>query len=235
MADYPSIAVLPFANLSGDPRQDSTAEALTEDLITTLSKVGWLYVATRASSFACKGPASETLQIARKLGVRYLLEGSIRHTTSHERVNVRLVDTLADRQIWAEIYERDGTQPIPLREAICNKVAAAIEPQIYVAEHFRAQRKSEVNLSAWECIVRALPLMNSRNRQDLAAAQLFLQRAISIDPQSAHAHALLSIMTTLRVHMSWAPRRTVVAPALSLARKALTLNPDEPWAHAALG
>lgn len=233
--EYPSIAVIPFANLSGDSSQDSLGDGLTEDLITALAKVSWLYVATRTSCFACKGQSLGTSHLARKLGVRYLLEGSIRRLSGRIRVTVQLVDGFAEHQIWAERYDLDGAVNFKLYDRICEKILIAVEPNLYLAEHFRAQKKSATQLNAWECVVRALSLMNTRDKTKVAAAHELLQKALSIDPTSVQNHALLSIVTTLRVHMSWADRSDVIPAALAAARAALALNPDEPWAHAALG
>ena len=235
LADHPTIAVLPFANISGDPTLESLADGMTEELITALSKVGWLYVATRASSFACKGQVFGAAQVARKLGVRYLLAGALRQEVGRRRITVQLIDAIADHQIWAERYDRDFIDRLAVQDEICEHVVAAIEPQLYIAEQVRVQRKSLANLNGWECIVRALSLMNSRDRKNVALAQALLRKAVSIDPNSAQGHSLLSIATTLRVHMSWADRQTVIPAALASAHKALSLNPDEPWAHAALG
>ncbi len=235
LADYPTIGVIPFTNLSSDPAQDSLSDGLTEDLITALAKVSWLYVATRASCFACKGQSLGTGQIARKLGVRYLVNGSIRRLAGRIRVTVQLIDGLAEHQIWAERYDLDGDANFRLYDRICEKILTAVEPHLYLAEHFRAQRKSAMQLNAWECVVRALSLMNTRDQGNVAAAHELLQKAVSIDPASAQIRSLLSIVTTLRVHMSWADRRDVIPTALAAARAALALNPDEPWAHAALG
>ena len=235
LVDHPTIAVLPFANISGDPALESLADGMTEELITALSKGGWLFVATRASSFACKGQALGTAQAARKLGVRYLLAGALRQEAGRRRISVQLIDAIADHQIWAERYDRDFIDRLAVQDEICEHVVAAIEPQLYIAEQVRVQRKSPANLNGWECIVRALSLMNSHDQHNVALAQALLRKAVSIDPNSAQGHSLLSIATTLRVHMSWADRQTVIPPALVSARKALSLNPDEPWAHAALG
>ncbi len=235
LADYPTVGVIPFTNLSGDPGQDLLGDGLTEDLITALAKVSWLYVATRASCFACKGQPLGAGQIARKLGVRYLVDGSIRRLAGRIRITVQLIDGLAEHQIWAERYDLDGGANFKLFDRICEKILAAVEPHLYLAEHFRAQRKPAMQLNAWECVVRALSLMNTRDQGNVTAAHELLQKAVSIDPASAQIRSLLSIVTTLRVHMSWADRRDVIPTALAAARTALALNPDEPWAHAALG
>ena len=163
------------------------------------------------------------------------MAGALRQETGRRRISVQLIDAIADRQIWAERYDRDFIDRFTVQDEICEHVVAAIEPQLYIAEQVRVQRKSPANLNGWECIVRALSLMNSRDQHNVALAQALLRKAVSIDPNSAQGHSLLSIATTLRVHMSWADRQTVIPPALVSARKALSLNPDEPWAHAALG
>lgn len=235
LIDHPTIAVLPFTNNSADPSQNFLADALTESLITALSKVGWLIVATRTSSFACKGLALETTQAARKLGVRYLLHGGILQIADRVRITMQLIDSFADFQIWIEQYEEDVIDSFAVLEEVCGKVVATLVPQLYLAEHLRVQGKAAMDLNSWECIVRALSLMSSRVHRDAVTARALLEKAVSIDPKSAECYSLLSIVSTLLVHMSWADRQNVIPNALALARKALLLNPDLPWAHAALG
>ena len=235
ITDHPTIAVLPFTNNTADLKQDSLVDAMTEGLITILSKVGWLFVATRFSSFACKDLRFGTVQTARKLGVRYLLDGNIRQIEGRIRITVQLIDGLTDFQIWANHYDQDVVDSFGALEKICNKVMIALEPQLYLAEHLRVGRKTADSLNGWECIVRALSLMNSRVQTNAVSARALLQKAISLDPESAESHSLLSIVLTLLVHMSWADRQEVIPNALVSAHKALSLNPDLPWAHAALG
>jgi TolB-like protein len=235
LLDRPRIAVLPFANITGDRKQGPFVDGLAEELITALSKVGWLLVASRASSFAYKGRAIGTKAIARELGVRYLLEGSIRKVADRARMAVRLVDGVLDQQIWAEQYDRDIVDIFAVHAEICDKVMAAVESQLYLAERIRAERTRPENRNAWECIVRALSLMNARDKSSAAEAHGLLQKAVSLEPESAHAHGLLSIVTTFRLHMGWMNRQDAVPQAVALARKAISLNPHEPWAHAALG
>ena len=235
LLDRPRIAVLPFANITGDRRQEPFADGMTEELITVLSKVGWLFVASRASSFAHKGQAIETRQFARRLGVRYVLEGTIRKTANRARITVHLVDGLLDHDIWAEQHDRDIADMFAVQSEICNKVTEEIEPQLYLAHRIRAERTKNENLNTWECIVRALSLMNTREKADATKAHVLLQKAAVIEPESAQAHSLLSIVTTFCLHMSWANRQNAVPLALASAHKAISLNPDEPWAHAALG
>lgn len=234
-ADHPTIAVLPFANSTGNSRQNGVADGITEDLITVLSKIDWLSVGTRAASLACKDRTAGMKQIARQLGARYLLDGSIRQTAGRVRITVQLIDGIANHQLWTHHYDKNTIADFAVLDDICRKVATAFEPQLYLAEHLRVSRKDAANLNAWECILRALSLMNSRDQQNVAIALKLLQKAVTIDPESAQGHSLLSIATTLRVHMSWADRQNVIPGALASAHKALSLNPDHPWAHAALG
>jgi TolB-like protein len=208
---------------------------ITEELITALSKIRWLHVASRASSFSYKGRALGTRQIARRLAVRYVLEGSIRKVGGHARIAVQLVDGVLDHHIWAEQYDREIDDVFAVQVEICDKVMASIEPQLYLTERLRAERTTPEKLNSWECIVRALALMNTRDRENAAKAHDLLQKAIALESQSAQAHSLLSIITTFRLHMSWTNRQDAVVPAMRWAHKAISLNLDEPWAHAALG
>jgi TolB-like protein len=235
LTDHPTIAVLPFANLSGHASQNSLADGITEDFIAALSKVSWLCIASRASSFSCKGQAIDIVKAGRKLGVRYLLDGSIRQIAGRQRITVQLVDAIVDQQIWTGQYDQDIEDGFKFNDEVCDKVVATIEPQLFLAEYLRAQRKAAVNLNAWECLVRAVSLMNSRDRINVATAHALLKKAVAIEPKSAQNHSLLSIATTLPAHLGWAARQNVIPAALASARKALSLNPDDPWAHAAFG
>lgn len=235
LLDRPSIGVLPFANITGDCRQEPFADGVTEELMTTLSKVAWLVVASRASCFAYKGRAIGTRQIARELGVRYLLQGSVRNGGDRARIAVQLVDSLLDQHIWAEQYDAEIGDTFAVQAEIGDKVMAAIEPQLYVCEWIRAERKSPEDLNAWECMVRALWLMSSREKINACKARALLHKAVSLDTELAQAHSLLSIATTFGLHMGWVNRRETVPLAADLARNAISLNPYEPWAHAALG
>ena len=233
--DYPTVAVLPLVAVGDGPQLDMLADGITEDLITALSKVPWLLVAPRSSGPGPNGQAADGAHPAAKLGVRYLLTGRVRRTANCIRITLQLVDAVADQQIWTERFDQDMVDGFAFYDEACERVAAALEPQLSLAEHIRVQRKSAAELNGWECLLRALSLMHSRREQDIVAASALLKKAIALDPDSAPHHSLLSIATTLRLHMSWANRQNVLPDALASARKALSLNPEEPWAHAALG
>lgn len=233
--DKPSIAVLPFTNMSGDPEQDYFADGMAEDITTALSKVRWFFVVSRNSAFIYKGKAVDLKQAARELGARYVLEGSVRKAGTRVRITAQLLDAVTGHHVWAERYDRELGDIFAVQDEITEQVVAAIEPQLYAAEGIRAKRKPPENLDAWECVVRALSLMNSRARPDVAAARALLEKAIALDPGYAQAHSLLSFVTTLGVHLGWEPRESTVAIASDAAHRALLLDADDPWAHLALG
>jgi adenylate cyclase len=234
LPDKPSIAVLPFSNMSGDPEQEYFADGMTEEIITALSKVHWIFVISRNSSFTYKGKAVELKQAGRELGVRFFLEGSIRRAGSRMRVTAQLIDAISGHHLWAERYDRNIVDIFAVQDEITEQVVSAIAPRLYAVEGLRAKRKPPDSLDAWECVVRALSLMNTRTESEVSAAQELLQKAIVLDPSYALAYALLSFVTTLGVHMGW-DRVNVLASAWDNAHKALQLDADDPWAHLALG
>lgn len=233
--DWPTIAILPFSFFGADPVQELIADGIVEDLATLLGRVSWLSVAARSASVDCARRNLEIPQIAGTLNVRYLLRGSIRQLGDRQRIAVRLLDGALNCDLWSERYDRPAIDSFSALDEICEEVALAIQYQLYLAEHFRVRDRSPNTLGSWGCVVRALTLMNCRKDHNVIAAQALLRQAHSISPESSHIHSLLSIATTLRVHMGWVDRRDLIPSAISSARKALELNPDEPWAHAALG
>lgn len=233
--NYPTIAVLPLDSNGTDARYHALADGIAEDLIVALAKISWLSVATRATSFSVRGQTFNPLQAANRMRVRYLLSGSVRSQSGRIRITLQLIDAITDRQIWTSSYDQDGVSDFAHQDQICERIISAIEPQLFIAEHLRINSKELANFNDWECIVRALSLMNTRAESDIVAAHALLNKSVSINPQSTHNYSLLSIATTLRVHMGWADRRDVIPAALAMAYKALSLNPEEPWAHAALG
>jgi adenylate cyclase len=235
LPDKPSIAVLPFSNMSGDLEQEYFADGMTEEIITALSKVHWFFVISRNSSFTYKGKAVELKQVGRELGVRFFLEGSIRRAGNRVRVTAQLIDAISGHHIWAERYDRNIDDIFVVQDEITEQVVSAIEPRLYAVEGLRAKRKPPDSLDAWECVVRALSLMNTRTKSEVGAARELLQKAIVLDPNYALAYALLSFVTTLGVHMGWDRRESVLACAWDNAHKALQFDADDPWAHLALG
>jgi adenylate cyclase len=235
VSDRPSIAVLPFRNMSGDPEQEYFADGITEDITTALSRLRWFFVIARNSSFFYKGKVVDVRVIARELAVRYVLEGSVRKSGGELRITAQLVDAVTGNQIWAQRYERALADIFALQDEITANVVATIEPQLYAAEGSRAKQKPPESLDAWDCVTRGLSLVLKMTKDDNAAAQELLKKAIAIDPSYAQAYSLLAFSLSLANSWGWQPPQTVLAPAWDAAQKAIRLDPDNPWAHLALG
>jgi adenylate cyclase len=231
----PSIAVLPFQNMSGDPSEDYFADGVVEEITTALSRIRWLFVIARNSSFTYKGRMVDVKQVGRELGVRYALEGSVRKAANRVRVTAQLIDAVTGHHVWAERYDRELAAIFALQDEITERVVAAVEPQLYAAEGIRAKRKPPESLDAWECVVRALSCVNSRSQNDYAMARELLGRAIELDPAYAQAYALFAYVMGLEVLYGWKPREIALARALEAAQKAVVLDSDDAWAHFALG
>ncbi len=152
-SDRPSIAVLPFANMSGDPEQEYFADGIAEDIITGLSKLHWVFVIARNSSFTYKGKAVDVKRVARELGVRYVLEGSVRKGGNRVRITAQLIDAATSNHIWADRYDGDLTDVFALQDEITEKAVAAIEPKLLEAEGIRSQNRSPEDLGAWDMMI----------------------------------------------------------------------------------
>ena len=235
LPEKPSIAVLPFINMSGDPEQEYFSDGMSEDIITALSKVKWFFVIARNSSFTYKGKTLDVKQVGRELGVRYVLEGSVRKAGNRVRITAQLINAISGAHVWAERYDRELADIFAVQDEITERVVAAIQPQLYAAEGIRAKRKTPESLDAWECVVRALSLMNTRAESDVDAARELLNKAIMIDPTYAQAHALFSFVTTLQVHLGWKRPSENLPLAFDSAQRAIALDSESDWGHVALG
>jgi TolB-like protein/tetratricopeptide (TPR) repeat protein len=233
LPDKPSIAVLPFQNMSGDREQEYFADGMVEEITTALSRVRQFFVIARNSSFTYKGRSIDVKQVGRELGVRYVVEGSVRKAADRVRVNAQLVDAITGHHVWAEHYDRELAAIFVVQDDIADKVVASIEPQLYSAEGARARRKPPESLDAWECVVRALTHINARSVEDFARSRQLLERAIGLDPSYAQAYALIAYLTGMEVHYCWKPR-DALEPALAAAMRAIALDNDDAWAHFAL-
>ena len=189
MAKKPSIAVLPLANMSGDPEQEFFADGLTEDIITELSRFRDLLVISRNSTFVHKGKAVKVQEVAREFGVDYVLEGSVRKAGDRIRVTVQLIDAETDRHVWAERYDRDLADIFAIQDEITGAIVATLPGRVEAATHDRAKRKPTDNMAAYECVLAAKVLHHRSTREDNAEAQRLLNRALALDPNYAHAHA----------------------------------------------
>ena len=234
-SDRPAIAVLPFTNMSGDSEQDYFSDGISEDIITALSKLRWFLVMSRNSSFVYKGKAVHIKQVAEELGVRYVVEGSVRKSGEQVRITAQLNDVTTGSHIWAEHYDRDLTDVFGVQDDITESIVAAVEPQLYAAESFRARRKPPDSMDAWDLVMRALSFYWRVTRQDNVVAQALLEKAIAIDPNYGQALGVLATSQTFGAHMGWADMATAIPIAERAALAAISADSEDPWAHNALG
>ena len=187
--DKPSIAVLPFVNMSGDPEQEFFADGLTEDIITELSRFRDLFVISRNSAFVHKGKPVRVQEVAAAFGVEYVVEGSVRKVGSRVRITVQLIDAETDRHVWAERYDRDLEDLFAIQDEVTAAIVATLPGRVEAATHDRAKRKPTDNMAAYECVLAGKILHHRSSRNDNASALEMLERAIALDPKYAHAHA----------------------------------------------
>ncbi|MFZ0094740.1 MAG: winged helix-turn-helix domain-containing tetratricopeptide repeat protein [Pseudolabrys sp.] len=235
LPDRPAIAVLPFLNMSGDPEHEYFSDGISEDIITALSKLRWFFVIARNSSFTYKGKAVHMKQIAEELGVGYVVEGSVRKSGDRVRITAQLNDVATGSHIWAERYDRDIADVFAVQDEITEAIVAAIEPQLYAAENFHAQRKAPDSMDAWDLVMRALSHYWRVTRQDNVVAQALLEKATVIDPNYGQALGVLAASQTFSAHMGWADMAAVVPTAERAAHAAIRADGEDPWAHYALG
>ena len=188
LPDRPSIAVLPFQNISGDAEQDYFVDGMVEDIITGLSRIKWVFVIARNSSFVYKGKTIDVKQVGRELGVRYVLEGSVRKAGARVRITGQLIEAENGRHIWAQRYDPDLTDIFALQDEITMSVVAAIEPSLRQAEIERVRRKRPENLDAYDFVLRALPHIYRAMPEEAAKALPMLERALALEPDYALAH-----------------------------------------------
>jgi len=230
-ADKPSIAVLPFTNLSGDPEQEYFADGIADDLITALIKTRWLFVAARNSSFAFKGTAIETGHVARRLGVRYILSGSVRRSGSHVRISAQLTEAETGGSIWAERYDRDISDILVLQDQIAEEVAGAIEPELLKKEGQRAAERSQ-SLTAWDLVRRGMwEFHKIKPESHRRARELFL-KAIEIEPNSADGYLWLARTEAGLAAYGWScdPEATL-RNGMAASLRAVELDERNPYSH----
>jgi TolB-like protein len=230
-----AIAVLPFTNMSDDRQQEYFSDGISEDIISALSKQRWFFVIGRNSSFLYKGKSVDIKDVAEELGVRYVIEGSVRRAGARVRITAQLNDAATGGHIWAEHYDRDLVDVFAVQDEITNAIVAAIEPQLYAAENFRARRKPPTSLDAWDLLMRALSHFWRVTKQDNVVAQALLEKTISIDPDYGKALGVLATSHSFGAHMGWEDMATAVPLAERAALAAIQIDSEDPWAHSALG
>ncbi len=235
LRDRLAIAVLPFTNMTGDPEQEYFSDGISEDIITALSKLRWFFVIARNSSFIYKGKSVHMKQVAEELGVGYVVEGSVRRSGDNVRITAQLNDAATGSHLWAERYDRKLADVFAVQDEITEAIVAAIEPQLYAAENFRASRKLPESLDAWDLLMRALSHFWRLTRQDNVVAQALLEKAVAIDPDYGRARGVLATSHTFGGHMGWEDIATIAPIAERAARAAILADGEDPWAHLALG
>jgi adenylate cyclase len=237
LPDKPSIAVLPFANMSGDPEQEYFADGITEELTTALARLRGFFVIARNSAFTYKGKALHVKQVGRDLGVRYVLEGSVRRAGNRVRIGAQLADASTGREVWSERYERALADVFALQDEIVTNVVVALEPKIYAAERDRIAQKPPDRLDAWDHVMRALPHIWHYTRTGNETALTHLSEALRLDLAYARALGLHAWLSLWNVHHGWSVDRlnTVLPRAMEQAQAAVHIDGDDPWARLALG
>ena len=231
----PALAILPFHNMSDDPEQVYFADGLAEDIITALSRQKWLFVVSRNSSFAYRQDSLDIAETARELGATYLLQGSVRRAGPRIRVTGQLTDATTTGQIWAERYDRDFTDVFAIQDDITASIAAALVPEITLAEIERSRRKRPDSLDAWDLYLRALSAMHRLEPSANEAAIADLTRAVEIDPDFVAAHSGLVWCRALSALHRWPGGGFAALDLMDRhARRAVFLDADDARAHCAL-
>jgi TolB-like protein len=231
----PSIAVLPFDNLSGDPEQEYFSDGITEDIITDLSKISGLLVIARNSVFTYKGRAVKIKEVGRELGVRYVLEGSVRKANGRVRITAQLADATTEGHLWAERYDRDLKDIFALQDEVTQKIVAALAVKLTEDEQKRLVRKYTDNMEAYDAFLQGLEYKNRYTKEANVQARQMYERAIDLDPEFAAAYALIGLTHLLEWSLGWSQDPQPLEQAFELAQRAIALDDSLPLGHAILG
>ena len=226
LPDRPSIAVLPFTNMSGDPEQEYFADGMVEEITTALGQLRWLFVIARNSSFTYKGKSVDVKQVGRDLGVRYVLEGSVRKAANRVRISVQLIDAESGTHLWADKFDGTLDDIFDLHDQVAREVAGAVEPNLREAEINRSLRKPTTSLDAYDLYMRGLAAFRNLSPDDLRATLELTRQAIDLDPGFARALALRALCIQ-HLQAGKADDPDAMAEALSLAHAALAASTDD--------
>lgn len=236
LPDKPSVAVLPFKNISKDEDQEYFSDGVTEDIITDLSKVSGLFVAAQDSTFAYKGSPVKIRQVAEDLGVRYVLEGSVQRSEDRIRVNAKLIDAVKGDHIWAERFDRKLKDVFAIQSEVAQHVAKALSVTIKAGEHERLFLKHTASIDAYDQFLRARRLVDSPGEDDVKKAEGLFKRAIEFDPNFASAYAGLSFNHSVKARFRFGDSPDADKQhALEFASKAIEVDPELAWGYIALG
>lgn len=224
LPDRPSIAVLPFVNISGDPEQEYFSDGITEDLITDLSKASGLFVIARNSVFTFKGMAVRVKELGQKLGVRYVLEGSVRKVGNRVRITAQLVDASTEGHLWAEKYDRDLIDIFSLQDEVTQKIVAALKVKLTEDEQESIVYKDTNNLEAYDYNLRGLESINRYTKKSIAEARQMLEKAINIDPKYASAYSNLGKCHWADWANGWSQNPQLLEHAFELSQRAIALD-----------
>jgi TolB-like protein/DNA-binding winged helix-turn-helix (wHTH) protein/Tfp pilus assembly protein PilF len=234
LPDKPSIIVLPFTNLSGDPGQEYFSDGITEDLITDLSRVSSLFIIARHSAFTYKGKAVKVQDVGREMGVRYVLEGSVQKADQRVRINAQLVDALTGDHLWAERYDRPFSDIFTLQDEIVQQIVTTLKLQLTLEEQGVVVRKHTNNLEAYDAFLRGMDYFWRYTKETNAQAQQLYEKALALDPQYAEAYAGLGATYWLEGAVQWSPGPQTLERASALAQRAVALDDALPFAHSVL-
>jgi TolB-like protein/class 3 adenylate cyclase len=229
LPDKPSLAVLPFENMTGDRDQDYFVDGTVEEITTAISRVPWLFVIARNSSFTYKGRAVDVRQVGRELGVRYLLEGSVRRATDRVRISGQLIDTTTSAHIWADRFDGSLRDIFELQDQVASSVVGAIEPRLRLSEIERATHKHTEDLNAYDLYLRALAQFHKYSEEGMQAASALLAQALANDPSYAPAAALFGLSRGLQKSLGWGSLSDAeLSEALHWTKRALEGGKDDP-------
>jgi TolB-like protein len=229
LPDKPSLAVLPFQNMTGDAEQDYFVDGVVEEITTAISRLPWLFVIARNSSFTYKGRAVDVKQVAGELGVRYVLEGSVRRSASRVRITDQLIDMATGAHIWADRFDGALDDIFELQDQVASSVVGAIEPKLRQSEIERASRKPTESLDAYDLYLRALAQVHKYTEESMREAVPLLKRAVAIDPSYAPAAAMIGWCRLFQRIQGWGPVTDAeVAEAAQLTRQAIEGGEDDP-------
>ena len=237
LPDRPSIAVLPFDNLSGDPEQDYFADGLTENIITELSRFPSLFVIARNSTFTYKDGPVKVQQVSEELGVQYVLEGSVQRSQERIRISVRLVDATTGRHLWSERYDNDLDDFLAVQDAATEQIVATLATErgeLADAWQERTARKGTESLEAYDLELRASQIASGWTKEGFTRAKVLFEKAIAADPDYARPYANLALTLVWEVYSKWAPEESLDR-AVELAKEAIARDDGEAWGHWALG
>jgi adenylate cyclase len=235
LPDKPSIAVLPFENMMGDPKQEYFADGFTEQIITSLSKISSLFVISRNSTFTYKGKPVKVQQVSEELGVRYVLEGSVQKSSGRIRINVQLIDAISGQHVWAQSYDRDLKDIFGLQDEVILKIASALSVNLTAGEQARAWAEGTKSLEAYLKLMQGREYRYKGNRESNALAQRLAEEAIALDPKYAEAYVLLGTTYYLKVFQGTSLAKDAIPKATELIQKALAMNGSLADAHSVLG